>query len=69
MNVDLASTLWYFSIESSKLNEGGKMLESEKKIGGLGENAKMQFWHKRVSNSLMYVQKGNYSSLFLRRTF
>ena len=54
MNVDLASTLWYFSIESSKLNEGEKMLESEKKIEGLGENAKMQFWHKRVSNSLMY---------------
>ena len=53
MNVDLASTLWYFSIESSKLNEGKKMLESEKKNEGLGENAKMQFWHKRVSNSLM----------------
>ena len=35
MNVDLASTLWYFSIESSKLNEGEKMLESEKKIEGL----------------------------------
>ena len=34
MNVDLASTLWYFSIESSKLNEGEKMLESEKKNGG-----------------------------------
>ena len=40
MNVDLASTLWYFSIESSKLNEGKKMLESEKKIEGLGGKCK-----------------------------